>query len=75
MGVVGLAPVVQTMVVAVELETGQSMPSMVTVGPVPPRLVPVRVRVYPPAMSPYLGLIEVTIAVASCLYSTLLEKV
>lgn len=70
-----LAPTVQVIVLAVAEATGQSTPSMVTVAEAASRLVPVRVRVYPPLMSPYLGETEVTMGVLSCLNSIALVKV
>jgi len=54
--------------VDVEVAPVQATPSIVTTGLPWSRLVPVRVSGYPPAGDPYLGLIEVTIGVLSCLY-------
>lgn len=73
-GVVVLAPAVQVMVVAAETTFVQLIPSIMMTAVPELRLVPVRVIVYPPAMSPYLGLIDVTIGVFTCLYSTKLVK-
>lgn len=70
-----LAPTVQTIVVAVDEETGQSTPSMVTVAAPALRLVPVKVMSYPPAIFPYFGEIDVTTAVLSCLNYIALAKV
>lgn len=73
-GVVGLAPAVQVIVVAVEVTIEQLIPSIVITAVPELRLVPVRVIGYPPVMLPYLGLIDVTIGVFVCLYSTKLLK-
>ena len=74
-GVVVLAPTVQTIEVAVVVVTLQLIPSIEIIGVPALRLVPVRVKLYPPKTSPYLGLSEVTIGVASSLYSRAPAKV
>ena len=60
---------------AVLAVTAQSTPSMVTTAAATLRYCPVRVKVYPPLIYPYLGLTAVTIGVVSCLNSAALLKV
>lgn len=62
-----LAPTVHTIEVADVDVTEHCTPSIVITGVPASRLVPVRVREYPPEIIPYLGEMEVTIPVLSCL--------
>ena len=58
-----LAPTVQVITEVVGDKMGQSTPSIVTVGVLMLRKTPVKVSVYPPLISPYRGLTELTIGV------------
>jgi len=63
-GMFGLAPTVQVMVVELAaVAPVHGIPSITTEGVPAFRFVPVIVRVYPPKMSPYFGEKEVTMAV------------
>jgi hypothetical protein len=69
----GLGPVVQVIVVAVEADTTHATPSISTVLSlaVDENPVPVSVTTVPPAVVPLVGLIADTVGVLSYLYSTL----